>query len=402
MTSFAHRLGPSQLPVSRRAARTATASSAAARANPTSVSAESTPRTGFDFARIPLHAPAAATVQAKLEVGSAADTHEQEADRVANDVMRAPNARAERAPAQPGRGSAPSGNTAAPTEVGEVLRSPGQALDAATRTFMESRFGYDFSRVRVHTDVAAASSASDLHARAYTAGRDIAFAKGEYAPGTTEGGRLLAHELAHVVQQSSAGAVVQRAPAKRTEPAKTASAKGGGLSTLRAKSAEVQGKLERLSGLKGWRGEFQASSQQKLEEISKLSHEWDQLEQEWQKSQEGWYIFERESTYWIGKRLDRIFDKLSDAYWKTRNATDAEKKYEEESQKAEAVLLKQQSAMLNEIGGIAKTGNSPSPSQYQSLMDRLNKLSVAVDQLQNDELRAATKFTGSGPVSRAR
>lgn len=85
----------------------------------------------------------------------------------------------------------------------EVLCSPGQPLDSATREFMEPRFGHDFSRLRVHTDAKAAQSARTVKARAYTVGRDIVFGQGQYAPETTAGKRLLAHELTHAVQQGS-------------------------------------------------------------------------------------------------------------------------------------------------------------------------------------------------------
>ncbi|MGB9632210.1 MAG: DUF4157 domain-containing protein [Chloroflexaceae bacterium] len=88
-----------------------------------------------------------------------------------------------------------------PPIVHEVLRSPGQPLDAETRAFMEPRFGHDFSRVRVHTDARAAESARAVNALAYTVGRDVVFGAGQYAPGASAGRRLLAHELAHVVQQ---------------------------------------------------------------------------------------------------------------------------------------------------------------------------------------------------------
>ena len=71
---------------------------------------------------------------------------------------------------------------------------------------MESHFGRDFSAVRVHTDATAQRSAADIDAEAYTSGRDIVFGAGRYAPETTAGRRLLAHELTHVVQQSQAGA----------------------------------------------------------------------------------------------------------------------------------------------------------------------------------------------------
>jgi len=94
------------------------------------------------------------------------------------------------------------GGFEAPPIVHEVLRSPGQPLDEQTRTFMESRFGYNFGPVQVHTDDKAAESARAVSARAYTVGRHVVMGQGEYAPGTDAGRRLLAHELVHVVQQS--------------------------------------------------------------------------------------------------------------------------------------------------------------------------------------------------------
>ena len=103
--------------------------------------------------------------------------------------------------AKPGRALSHQGKMAAPPIVQEALSSPGRPLEPSTREFMEPRFGHDFSRVRVYADGKAANSARGLQARAYTVGRDIVFGSGEYAPATTEGQRLLAHELAHVVQQ---------------------------------------------------------------------------------------------------------------------------------------------------------------------------------------------------------
>ncbi|BAZ37710.1 hypothetical protein NIES4101_36330 [Calothrix sp. NIES-4101] len=90
-----------------------------------------------------------------------------------------------------------------PPIVHEVLSSPGQPLDKATRDFMEPRFGHDFSQVRVHTDRAAAESARSVNALAYTVGRNVVFGTGQYAPKTKTGEGLLAHELTHVVQQAS-------------------------------------------------------------------------------------------------------------------------------------------------------------------------------------------------------
>src|SRR5262245_16560576 len=90
----------------------------------------------------------------------------------------------------------------APPIVYEVLNSPGQPLDAGTRSFMEPRFGRDFSQVRVHTDARAAKSARAVNALAYTVGRDVVFDAGIYEPLTTSGQKVLAHELTHVIQQT--------------------------------------------------------------------------------------------------------------------------------------------------------------------------------------------------------
>ncbi|MFN7949731.1 MAG: DUF4157 domain-containing protein [Blastocatellia bacterium] len=93
--------------------------------------------------------------------------------------------------------------TTVPPIVLDVLRSSGQPLDLATRALMESRFGHDFSQVRVHTDARAAESAQSVHALAYTVGRDVVFGAGQYAPQTIAGENLLAHELTHTIQQSA-------------------------------------------------------------------------------------------------------------------------------------------------------------------------------------------------------
>jgi pyrrolidone-carboxylate peptidase len=97
----------------------------------------------------------------------------------------------------------------APPIVHDVLRSPGQPLNAETRTYMEPRFGHDFSHVRVHSDGRAAESAKSVNALAYTVGNHVAFGAGQYRPQSNDGRRLLAHELAHVVQQSGMPAAVQ-------------------------------------------------------------------------------------------------------------------------------------------------------------------------------------------------
>jgi hypothetical protein len=88
-----------------------------------------------------------------------------------------------------------------PPIVHEVLESPGQPLDSDTRAFMESRFGQDFSQVRIHTDAKAAESASLVEAKAYTVGWNVVLGKEGFNPNNSQSRKLLAHELAHVLQQ---------------------------------------------------------------------------------------------------------------------------------------------------------------------------------------------------------
>jgi hypothetical protein len=180
------------------------------------------PRVGHDFSQIPIHPPAAGGIQTKLAINQPGDEYEQEADRVSEQVMRMPDPQPQRAcPCgggcpkcqtehrsqehvrlqTKGVGSGALGQTAVPPIVHVVLRSPGRPLDPATRGFMESRFGHDFSRVRVHTGENAAASAKAVGALAYAYGSDVTFGAGQYSPHTSEGRCLLAHELAHVVQQ---------------------------------------------------------------------------------------------------------------------------------------------------------------------------------------------------------
>jgi hypothetical protein len=158
---------------------------------------------------------AAKRLQPKLAIGSAHDRYEQEADRVADAVMQTPPAgpgvaRAisrvvQRAPAA----AAAMRSAVVPRQVESVIATSGQPLDAATRAFFEPRFGHDFGRVRVHHDAAAAASARAVDAIAYTVGEHVVFDAGRYTPASRAGGRLLAHELTHVVQQQ--GDVLRRA-----------------------------------------------------------------------------------------------------------------------------------------------------------------------------------------------
>ena len=148
-------------------------------------------------------------LQAKLRINEPGDAYEQEADRLAEQVMRMPEVDVNERPNDVGsplvQRRTPDGGTAVaevPPIVHDVLNSPGQPLNAVTRAFFEPRFGHDFSQVRVHAGERAEQSALELNAFAYTVGRNVVFGSGQYLPGTMEGTRLLAHELAHVIQQA--------------------------------------------------------------------------------------------------------------------------------------------------------------------------------------------------------
>jgi len=156
-------------------------------------------------------------MQARLAVGATDDPLEQEADRAAAQVLGGIGKASVQTSSVPHLSRVASGSAAAsvaPASVSRTLQAYGEPLSGATRSFFEPRFGHDFAQVRVHRDNAAANSARDVAAHAYTVGRHVVFAQGRYAPESPAGRTLLAHELAHVVQQSGSGfggGLVQRA-----------------------------------------------------------------------------------------------------------------------------------------------------------------------------------------------
>lgn len=185
----------------------------------------------------------AGAIQAKLAISQPGDPDEEEADRVAEQVVSsAPVGKVQRkcAACAAGGTTCPkceeeekiqakrkSGHTALGASTSQSvlgsLRGGGQPLSPATRAFFEPRFGQDFSGVRVHTGNQAAESAQAIQARAFTTGQDVVFGAGEFAPHSLEGQRLLAHELTHVMQQQAQphSAVLQRQPGHGTAPAAT-------------------------------------------------------------------------------------------------------------------------------------------------------------------------------------
>lgn len=221
------------------------------------------------FGNIPLHASTAPPIQAKSTINTPGDQYEQEADVMADKVMRMPNT----ALPLPKISSATSiqrkcatcgkeeehkteskeeneviqrvliqrkcskceeeekilqrkentNSVPAATAVNQTVGSAGQPLDAATRSFMEPRFGFDFSKVRIHDHSIAHKSAAAINALAYTHQHNIVFGDGQYQPKTQTGRKLIAHELTHVVQQngkvSGTPGLVQRTPGPECTPA---------------------------------------------------------------------------------------------------------------------------------------------------------------------------------------
>jgi len=170
-------------------------------------------------------------IQPKLTIGSPDDIYEQEADAMADKVMRMPmpghgdfftaNNNIQRKCAhcedeekqlqkkENGTGS----NSIAPPIVHDVINSSsGKPLDNAIRSFMEPRFNYDFSNVKIHDNELAAKSANSINALAYTSGNNVVFNSGQYNTNSDSGKKLLAHELTHVVQQQNNMAVQKKGP----------------------------------------------------------------------------------------------------------------------------------------------------------------------------------------------
>ncbi len=162
----------------------------------------------------------------KLAIGSPTDALEQEADQVADQIMRMPEGATEHLPlsllafrkpklqrkcskceeTEKGVLQSKSEQTSGDLDAGKAARvaeQEGMPLAKEVRSFFEPRFGHDFSQVRVHVDGEAAHGAKAIQARAYTLGKNIVFGSGEYSPVTAEGKRLLAHELTHIIQQGS-------------------------------------------------------------------------------------------------------------------------------------------------------------------------------------------------------
>ena len=194
------------------------------------------PRDGHDFGRVSVHSTWPGMIQTKLKINKPGDLYEQEADRVAEQVMgmgkvqrqpddevvqtkpmitpliqRLTEEEEEEEILQPKElpGQSPEVTPALSSRI-QSLKGGGQALPESTRSYFEPRFGYDFSQVKVHVDTQAAEATQAVNARAFTVGNRVVFGEGQYMPGTKQGKGLLAHELAHVVQQSNGNIMINR------------------------------------------------------------------------------------------------------------------------------------------------------------------------------------------------
>ncbi len=169
-------------------------------------------------------------IQCKLAIGSVDDPMEKEAEDMADKVMRMPEPtfvqrkcahceeeeKVQRMPLASfiQRKGKEGGRTASEGVSQQIKASSGNGstMDVPTKSFMESRFGADFSGVKIHTGGDAVQMSRELNAQAFTVGNDIYFNEGKYNPGSDSGKHLLAHELTHTVQQGG-NAIVQRKPA---------------------------------------------------------------------------------------------------------------------------------------------------------------------------------------------
>jgi hypothetical protein len=169
------------------------------------------------------HSPVRSLVQAKLTVNAPGDKYEQEADRVAEEVMATPaaqRAELEDADEEEDEGETPEVMTrrhpspaaGGAFEAGETFeqqlqtaRDQGEPLPPALRQDFETKFGADFSRVRIHTDARADQLNRSIQAVAFATGRDLFFRREAYNPNSYDGQKLIAHELTHVLQQQAGG-----------------------------------------------------------------------------------------------------------------------------------------------------------------------------------------------------
>lgn len=225
----------------------------------------------------------AGSIRAKLTISQPDDPEEKEADAVADGIMgsHADSATTVARDADEGSGRPPIENSSGAgngslNPISEVIRSPGEPLDSSARAFFEPRFGRDFSHVRVHTGDEASHAASHISAKAFTMGQDIVFGAGQYAPASSEGQRLVAHELVHTVQQERSTGAIQRSPAKHDS--------GSSIRTIGDRAVSRQAKVAKfaadaqqtLLSIDGYYDWLNGAYQRCWEHVTSVLHQADQ------------------------------------------------------------------------------------------------------------------------------
>jgi HEAT repeat protein len=211
MSTYAKKQTPSQQPLSFRQSKS-TSNKADFEDDVDTFQAQAKLPFAHDFSAIPVSRPVTTTIQAKLNINVPGDACEQEADNLAEQALQKPDHQSLPLVRNQSQ-SKPQSNDAVSPEISEKImaaKGGGNPMDARTRTFMENRFGSDFSKVKIHTDDNAVQLSRKIDAQAFTVGNDLFFDAGKYSPQSHSGKRLLSHELAHTMQQNAA--IIQRQP----------------------------------------------------------------------------------------------------------------------------------------------------------------------------------------------
>lgn len=210
---------------------------------------------GYNLSKLPVFSK----VLSPLTVSKPGNRLEEEADQIADKAMNSKKKTVQESPGQQINDPASQTNSYGEPHMlrrenqshlkpisfssgNNIFSSPGQPLDKPARKFMESRFGHDFSGIKIHTDSKAQDSAQSLHAQAFTVGQNIAFSQNQYSPKTESGLKLLAHELVHTLQTeagSPPGLIQRRRVPGSTELAAAAPPTSSGMNQIRAGLARV-------------------------------------------------------------------------------------------------------------------------------------------------------------------
>jgi Domain of unknown function (DUF4157) len=386
-------------------------------------------------------------IQTKLRVNTPGDPYEQEADRVAAQVMRMPDPKLQKQAesknenviqtkpmvqrqteededeevlqAKPLNGimqrqaevddeeeelqtKAQSGRTltAGPTTHAKIqtLKGGGQPLPRDTRSFFESRMGHDFSHIRIHASNRAAGTAESLQAKAYTLGNNIVFNSGQYAPDSYAGKQLLAHELTHVIQQTNGLKRIQRKPRNRKKPRKRLSEteRRGLIKFLSEQSEQLfQNSLEKskkkgdLSNLKGAaKGRYEKLINEVKDAISKVDKVTPELGREARR--EHLVLFRKllNDKFFVYPFIGFDLEHASKSIKKSKDLADPAKKFDIENLKSENRRMRS--------GTKALLRSDAREVALQQLLKGLKKRGIDVTREEFEEVKEGEAKEGEG------